>query len=654
MSTYSPKGVDASGTPEDRYRIIGRIAAGGMAEIYLARTINTAGVEREVVLKRLLPELQGDHEFVQMFHDEARIASQLAHPNIVQIFELGELDGSLFIAMELLRGVNLRDLLARLHTNHKTLPLPLAVRIACEALEALNYAHHFADARGRKLNVVHRDVSPQNILITYEGAVKLVDFGVAKAEGKLHQTRAGLVKGKFAYMSPEQITGGHVDGRSDLFALSEVFYELLLRRHPFYATTDMDVLRAILDTDPPHPSALDQGFPASLGAIFMKGLRKKPGDRYVDAAAMQEALEHFLLEQRTPATTIMLGRMIRELFADKMEAEQRAREAGDDSALIEAMTAGRVEYIKSMGKGAIPRVGTGDVDPYEDTDARPPSLKTRVPSAHRGGGRTPHNGAPLADERTPPPRGESEDRLRSEVRGLFDEPETPPAQGGQRIDSDVDAAEMPTILGNFTKSQLAEVRAAAEARKRGTVPPNSGHPGSVVVGPPPGGKKTGPVVSRSAADPAEQPLEPTPPLHSPPGAVTARSPTLRQPDPDPAPLPPRADRLGVIFFGVGLIALIGAIVYAVLLLGQPRAPTMSLVIESTPPGATIILDGMDIGAVTPQTIPSLSSDRPHRLELSLEGYEPHAEEIQPAPHLGEYVVTWRFEKKAAAAQGDPK
>jgi serine/threonine protein kinase len=139
-----------------------------------------------------------------MFHDEARIASQMRHPSIVQIFELGELDGSLFISMELLRGVNLRDLLARLMRRRVELPLPLAIRIACGALEALTYAHEFTDASGRLLNVVHRDVSPQNIIVTYDGGVKLVDFGVAKAEGRLHQTRAGLIKGKFAYMSPEQ------------------------------------------------------------------------------------------------------------------------------------------------------------------------------------------------------------------------------------------------------------------------------------------------------------------------------------------------------------------------------------------------------------------------------------------------------------------
>ena len=172
-------GVDTSIAAEDRYEIVGRIASGGMAEIYLARMRTANGQEREVVLKRLMPELQSDQEFVQMFYDEANIASQLRHPNVVQIYELGELDGSLFISMELLRGVNLRDLLARLHGRNSDLPMPLAVRIACSALDALDYAHAFSDRTGRRLNVVHHDVSPQNVIVTYDGTVKLVDFGVA-------------------------------------------------------------------------------------------------------------------------------------------------------------------------------------------------------------------------------------------------------------------------------------------------------------------------------------------------------------------------------------------------------------------------------------------------------------------------------------------
>jgi len=618
LPSYSPKtsggsSLDGSGNPADRYRIVGRIAAGGMAEIYLARMATSTGQDREVVLKRLLPELQSDHEFVQMFHDEARIASQLAHPNIVQIFELGELDGSLFIAMELLRGVNLRDILARLHTTHRTLPIPLAVRICCEALNGLNYAHGFADGRGRKLNVVHRDVSPQNMLVTYEGTVKLVDFGVAKAEGKLHQTRAGLVKGKFAYMSPEQITGAPVDGRSDIFALAEVFYELLVRRHPFYAATDMDVLRAILDAEPPHPSQLDPSFPRSLGDIFMKALRKKAGDRYEDAASMQDALEHFLLEQRTPATSIALGRFLRDIFSDRMQMEQTAREKGDDDLLIEAMTAGRAEYVKSMGKGAIPRVQTGDLPPQ----GRPLAL---APS----NGKSPHvdstNLAGMSVETT----GE---RLRNEVRHLFEPegdnvPTSPPVISPLRKKSpnnDEDATEAPTLLGRFTAEELAEVRAAGAKAQ-----------------PPMVAAEPGPIrpIARSMPDPADTPTAPPSPARGDPGAnppttgLTARSPTAMVQG-EESTTSMRSDRLGIFFFVAGLGALIGAILYAAVLLSAPKSPTMALVIESSPSHGQVLVDGNDIGAKTPVRIPEIGSDKPHIIEIRLPGHAPCTKNVGP-------------------------
>ncbi|MFO0727632.1 MAG: serine/threonine-protein kinase [Myxococcota bacterium] len=622
MPNYSPKpsavGYDVSGDPADRYRIVGRIAAGGMAEIYLARTTSKAGVEREVVLKRLLPELQSDQEFVQMFHDEARIASQLNHPNIVQIYELGELDGSLFIAMELIRGVNLRDLLARLHTANKQLPIPMAVRIACEALEGLNYAHGFVDGRGKRLNVVHRDVSPQNMIITYEGSVKLVDFGVAKAEGKLHQTRAGLVKGKFAYMSPEQITGSPVDGRSDLFALAEVFYELLVRRHPFYASTDMDVLRSILDADPPHPSAIAADFPRGLGDIFMRALKKKPGDRYPDAAAMQESLEHFLLDQRTPATTIMLGRFVRELFGDRMAVEQKARERADDDLLIEAMTAGRAEYIKSLGKGAIPRPSSSGAEPAEEPT--------------EGGRRPRRDPAVLQNDTTG-------GRIRNEVRGLFDADSEPTAATTGDLDSRLDdAAEMPTLMGAFSKQQLEEIRGHAEATRKKNVD-------DVAVVP--ADRKMPPVITRAPVDPADTtgeraaPMDLTPVGPPAPAPVTARSATTmssHQPPVDPGK---RSDRLGIFFFVAGLGALVGAIIYAFILLGPSRA-TVALKLVTKPEGAAIILDGHDTGARTPVTIPAVAADRPHEVELRLDGFVPHHTTVTPKSDEGETVVEWSF------------
>ena len=678
MPSYSPRpsvyGVDTSVSPTERYRIVGRIAMGGMAEIYLSRMMSNAGVEREVVLKRLLPELQADSEFVQMFHDEATIASQLTHPNIVQIYELGEIDGSMFIAMELLRGVNLRDLLARLHADNRKIPIELGTRICCGALEALAYAHSFADRSGRHLNVVHRDVSPQNIIVTYEGTVKLVDFGVAKAEGKLHQTRAGLVKGKFAYMSPEQISGGTIDGRSDLFALAEVFYELILQRHPFFAETDMDVLRAILDAKPPHPAAIDQSFPSGLADILMKSLRKESEGRYPDAAAFQDALEHFLLENGTPATSIKLGRFVRELFDDRMRMEQKARETGDDDLLIEAMTVGRAERGEMSGSAAPVAaeaepavVVPSDYDEDEHEDAtlaghrvdvnrhRPVVDVVQGPAVEENETFDAYDETPaIAD---PSEAGEGGVGFQSEIRGLF-EGEEPPSvvPVDNQLDTmppeDDDAAEMPTMLGTLSAEEMAEVRNAASHLRRDG-PSVQG----VAVGP--AKIQSGPVITRSSqptSDPADAPRNtpapfkpppqqrrPTPPPQVPQQPVTTRSETVLQGKKRPT------DKWGIWFFIAGLGALVGALIYAgILIFGSSEGPTMSLVIRSTPPGAAIYLDGFDTGARTPKTIPQIAADKPHAVELRLDGFRPFKREIPVEPELaGEpYVIHWRFQPMA--------
>ena len=588
--------MDPNVPADERYEIVGRIAAGGMAEIYLARMASNAG-PREVVLKRLLPELQADQEFVQMFHDEARIASHMSHPNVVQIYELGELDGSLFISMELLRGVNLRDLLARIHAVNMRLPNELALRICADCLGALHYAHAFTSAEGEPMNVVHRDVSPQNILVTFDGTVKLVDFGVAKAEGRLHQTRAGLVKGKFAYMSPEQVTGGAVDGRSDIFALAEVFYEMMLERHPFYAASDMDVLRAILDSEPPAPRSLDPEFPQEVADIFMKAMAKEPDARYPTAGAMKEALEDYLRRARTPATPIAVGRFVRDAFSDRVALEEKARKTGDDDLLIEAMTAGHVEKV----------------DLEESGMRKPPEPKAAVPQVS----------APSDDAPVDATIGRS--ALRQEVHGLFGEGEEdpnarPPVDGPSM--GDEDATEMPTILGDFTPEELAEVRQAAErVRVRDWDAPASNE---VAVSP--ASNPSGPSITRSSHPVADQP-------------VTTRSETVVPPDEAAHPKKSLSDRIGLVFFIAGLGALIGATIYAWQVLSGPDELTIKLSIKSTPPGAAILIDGTDIGAVTPQLLPSIPSDKPHVIQLRLKGFLPYEQKLNPLPHAKEHEIS---------------
>ncbi len=658
MARHGPNpaavGVDPSIPPEERYEIVGRIASGGMAEIYLARLQMANGSERECALKRLMPELQSDQEFVQMFYDEANIASQMSHPNIVNIFELGELDGSLFISMEMLRGVNLRDLLARLHAKGQSIPVPIAIRIACSALDALDYAHRFADAKGRPLNVVHRDVSPQNIIVTFDGTVKLVDFGVAKAEGRLHQTRAGLIKGKFAYMSPEQVSGGAVDGRSDLFALAEVFYEMLLKRHPFYAKSDMEVLRAILDTDPPHPSALDGSFPAELGEIFIRAMRKAPGDRFASAGQMQEALERFLQNNRTPATVTMLGQFMSDLFSDRVDMERRARETGDEDALIEALTAGHVEHAAPPREPSHAGAGGGGAQVMRDETSD--EYPTMLPHDHGPRDRVvevsqsqdhvqdpAEAGAPafLAHSGYSNPGASPRDRFSSQVRGLFEEgddvgdPVQPMDMAGPQ---DLDEGELPTMLGTLSVQEMQELRSTGDAVRRGYSPgvsvgppqhDNRGVGTGVSVGPADPALRHAPRITTNRAPhtPHQQPVPagagyPAPNMA---GAVTPRSQTVLAPEE-----PPKSDRLGLVFFIAGLGALVGAIIYAGWLYASSQSSVTALELRTTPPGASILLDGADTGAHTPHSFRNVPSDTPHEIEFRLKGHKPCVRKVAPS------------------------
>ena len=319
------------------YEIIGRLADGAMGQVYLARRNDPH--PQHLVLKRIRPELQTEPEIVMMFQDEARIASKMNHPNIVHLFEVGELDGSLFLAMELVAGVTVEHLLTTLVDLRRFIPVELALTVALGVLKALDYAHRFTDADGQPLNIVHRDVSPQNVMVSYSGEVKLLDFGVTRAEGRLHQTLPGLLKGKLAYMAPETVEGRPVDGRADLFSLGAVLYELLLLKHPFFGSTDAMVLRSIVEEPPVHPRELDPDFPEALADILLAALAKDPDHRLSGAAHMRERIEGFLNERGTVslAANAPLGAFVRELYQDRIELLQEATRANDDALILQAL-----------------------------------------------------------------------------------------------------------------------------------------------------------------------------------------------------------------------------------------------------------------------------------------------------------------------------
>jgi serine/threonine-protein kinase len=303
-----------------RYQVLGRLAIGGMAEILLARLTGPSGFERPVVIKRILPHLASTAAFVDMFVDEARIVAGIRHPNVVQVQELGSEAGELYLVLEYLDGENLGSVARSLWAREQRLPPALAAHIVAEACAGLHAAHELSDADGMAQYLVHRDVSPQNLLLTYDGQVKVLDFGIAKAADRITRTEAGQLKGKFEYMSPEQCLSKPLDRRSDIFALGVVLYELCTARRLFKRQNELETLKAICEQPVPPPSRAVPEIPPALEAVVMRALARRREDRFDTAADMRREL---LSVMRTlggdEAPEEALARTMSELFAERIE-----------------------------------------------------------------------------------------------------------------------------------------------------------------------------------------------------------------------------------------------------------------------------------------------------------------------------------------------
>ena len=264
-----------------KYQLIEKIAQGGMAEVFLAtQSAELGGFEKELAIKRIFPNLASEESMRNMFLDEARIAANLNHPNIVQVYDLGQVGEYLYIAMEFVEGHDFRTILEKGFNDGNEVPINLAVNVVANAAAGLNYAHTRSDSSGEPMRIVHRDMSPQNILISTEGHVKVCDFGIAKAEDRIGMTRAGEIKGKIAYMSPEQVRGAEqLDHRSDIFALGIVLYESTTMRRLFRGESDFDTMREVVEGEIESPRDIQPGYPADLEKIVFKALERDPDDR---------------------------------------------------------------------------------------------------------------------------------------------------------------------------------------------------------------------------------------------------------------------------------------------------------------------------------------------------------------------------------------
>ena len=304
------------------YKLIERISVGGMAEVYKATEHGVEGFERTVAVKRILPHIAEDDEFITMFKDEAKIAGQLQHGNIAQIYNLGQQGDSFYIALEYVAGKDLRNIFTRCQQQGRAMPIAQACFIVMKVGEGLDYAHNKRDKHGRHLNIVHRDVSPPNVLVSYEGEVKLIDFGVAKAAGRVSRTQAGILKGKFGYMSPEQVRGMPLDRRSDVFSLGVVLFETLVGQRLFQGDTDFATLEMVRTVDVPAPSSKNPEIPKDLEAIIMKALSGEPETRYQTAMELHDDLQAFMFQHGMFYSRKDLAAWMRKQYAREIELEK--------------------------------------------------------------------------------------------------------------------------------------------------------------------------------------------------------------------------------------------------------------------------------------------------------------------------------------------
>jgi serine/threonine-protein kinase len=379
-----------------KYELIRKLAVGGMAEVFLAKSGGAMGFTKTVVLKRILPHLADDPRFVEMFLREAKIAAELAHPNVVQIFDFGESEGRYFIAMEYVDGPNMRALVKRSVDARAPIPLPMVARLISYACEGLGFAHGFTDPEtGQVKDIVHRDISPDNILISRTGAVKVADFGLAKALNSQNLTQAGMLKGKIPYLAPEQIRGKNADRRTDIYALGVTLYELVTGRRPFEAENDVALMSAVAMEPPPPAQRHRPDLPAELGAVIDRALRKAPDQRFQTCREMQGELDAYLRQHDVTIGPFEIAAYINQ--ADAIPRSPTGRHFPAAGGPGEQLPT-RAERATPSAPSVPPPAAPPDpaTAPTVPSPARPP------PQVARGAPRPPSSSAPRPASPSPP------------------------------------------------------------------------------------------------------------------------------------------------------------------------------------------------------------------------------------------------------------
>ncbi len=361
-----------------KHRIVAKLATGGMASVYLARLVGPANFENLVVLKRMLPHLAEDPKFREMFADEARTVARIRHPNVVRTFELVDERDELYLVMEYLEGETLQKLCRTLAVQKETLSIPLACHVVAEAAAGLHAAHELQGEEGENLGVVHRDVSPHNLFVGFDGSVKVIDFGIAKSLDQANQTSTGEVKGKFAYMSPEQVAGQATSRRTDVFALGVVLWEMLAFRRLFARENQLVTMRAVADEETPPPSHYVSTVPKALDEICSKCLAKRPEDRYASMLELRRDLLAYLRTTGAHDAQGEIASMMQTLFersiAQRKELVRASRREDTRTGRMPSLEKGPAEEASGIPVS---------IDPVAPVPARQSALAPEAPTGRR-------------------------------------------------------------------------------------------------------------------------------------------------------------------------------------------------------------------------------------------------------------------------------
>ena len=459
-----PQGLKRQPIPFGKYLLLDRVNVGGMAEVWRGKTFGADGTDRIVAIKRILPNIAEDEEFITMFIDEAKISVQLTHDNICQLHDLGNIGGSFFIAMEYIPGKDLRAIFDKCKKSNELPPVPLVCHAVARMSAGLDHAHRKKDLNGNDLNIVHRDISPQNCLVSYDGFVKVIDFGIAKAANKASRTQAGILKGKFGYMAPEQILGGDIDRRADVFAIGVVLWEMLTTQRLFVGDSDFAVLEKVRKADVPAPSKHNPRVPPELDRITLKALARDINTRYQYADELERDLDAFLAGTGSVFGTKEMAAFMKATFAEEVERE-RVRTVEYAAIKAPDPAAGRTPAGRAP-TGSMPAVRPGrPSNPAPPARPGQPSTAGGVPAPRQPiGAKTTQPGAVVTKPGASPAAGSGPKRA----------PAPPPvpepaAPSGPAL-TDMDDDELPGLDDLLASPPTAPVPQPAPAKVRAPLP----------------------------------------------------------------------------------------------------------------------------------------------------------------------------------------